>query len=134
MLGHTLLVPSSSQTPGSACHSLLFQLVCFICRFLHFHHYLQESEIALREVRLLQLARHRNVVNLLEAYRSQSGRLYLVFEYVERSLLQDLKACKQGLHVNLVKSITWQLLQSLSYLHRKKVRHAATMSDAARTL
>ncbi len=40
---------------------------------------LQESEIAMREVRVLQLAKHVNIVNLLEAYRSQSGRLYLVF-------------------------------------------------------
>lgn len=33
----------------------------------------------MREVRVLQLAKHVNIVNLLEAYRSQSGRLYLVF-------------------------------------------------------
>lgn len=75
----------------------------------------------MREVRLLQMARQQNIVHLLEAYRSQSGRLYLVFEYVERTLLQELKSTnKQGLSSALVKSISWQLLQSLSYLHRKK--------------
>jgi hypothetical protein len=40
---------------------------------------MQEGEIAMREVRVLQLAKHVNIVNLLEAYKSQSGRLYLVF-------------------------------------------------------
>lgn len=33
----------------------------------------------MREVRVLQLAKHVNIVNLMEAYKSQSGRLYLVF-------------------------------------------------------
>lgn len=32
----------------------------------------------MREVRLLQLISHPNVVELLEAFQSQSGRLYLV--------------------------------------------------------
>lgn len=33
-----------------------------------------------REVQLLQACNHPHVVKLLEAYQSQSGRLYLVFE------------------------------------------------------
>ncbi len=53
----------------------------------------QDAEIAMREVRVLQLAKHVNIVNLLEAYKSQSGRLYLVFEYVERTLLQVRAGC-----------------------------------------
>lgn len=74
-------------------------------------------------MRLLQLTRHVNIVHLLEAYRSNSGRLYLVFEYVERSLHQDLKATSRlGLGANTVKSVTWQLLQAMDYLHKKQVR------------
>lgn len=118
---------------------------------------------------MLQLAKHVNIVNLLEAYKSQSGRLYLVFgeggprvaqlergavaevaagraqwqpgvycwmadvlpmrvvcpcaEYVERTLLQELKANRGGMPPAAVKSLTWQLLQSLSYLHRKQIIH-----------
>ncbi|KXZ56659.1 hypothetical protein GPECTOR_1g594 [Gonium pectorale] len=83
----------------------------------------EEGEIAMREVRVLQLAKHVNIVNLLEAYKSQSGRLYLVFEYVERTLLQELKANRSGMPPAAVKSITWQLLQALSYLHRKQIIH-----------
>ncbi|KAG2442854.1 hypothetical protein HXX76_002933 [Chlamydomonas incerta] len=83
----------------------------------------EEGEIAMREVRVLQLAKHVNIVNLLEAYKSQSGRLYLVFEYVERTLLQELKANRGGMPPAAVKSLTWQLLQSLSYLHRKQIIH-----------
>ncbi|GIL72881.1 hypothetical protein Vretifemale_3169 [Volvox reticuliferus] len=83
----------------------------------------EEGEIAMREVRVLQLAKHVNIVNLLEAYKSQSGRLYLVFEYVERTLLQELKANRSGMPPGTVKSITWQLLQALGYLHRKQIIH-----------
>lgn len=34
--------------------------------------------LALREVRLLKQAKHRNIIKLLEAFRSKSGRVYLV--------------------------------------------------------
>ncbi|EFJ42972.1 hypothetical protein VOLCADRAFT_32096, partial [Volvox carteri f. nagariensis] len=83
----------------------------------------REGEIAMREVRVLQLAKHVNIVNLLEAYKSQSGRLYLVFEYVERTLLQELKGNRTGLPPAVVKSITWQMLQALGYLHKKQIIH-----------
>lgn len=59
-----------------------------------------------------------------QAYQSTSGRLYLVFEYVEYTLLGMLKAAPsgRGLPGSQMKSIMWQLLQSLSFMHGKKVR------------
>ncbi|MEW5310076.1 MAG: hypothetical protein WDW38_001907 [Sanguina aurantia] len=85
----------------------------------------EESEIALREVRLLQLVRHVNIIRLYEAYCSQSGRLYLVFEYVEQTLLQELKSQRQGAGLPLptVKLLVYQLLCALSYLHRQQIIH-----------
>jgi serine/threonine protein kinase len=53
----------------------------------------QDMDFAMREVRLLQQVNHVNVVRMLEAYQSASGRLYLVFEYVDHTVLQMLKAC-----------------------------------------
>ena len=76
----------------------------------------------MREVRLLQLVSHPNVVRLLEAYQSSSGRLYLVFEHVEHTLLQQLRANKSGMPAAMVQDIAYQLLQALSYLHELKVR------------
>lgn len=69
---------------------------------------------------MLQLVRHVNIIRLYEAYRSQSGRLYLVFEYVEQTLLQELKSQRQGTGLPLltVKLVVYQLLCALSYLHR----------------
>ncbi|KAG2533112.1 hypothetical protein BBO99_00000056 [Phytophthora kernoviae] len=41
----------------------------------------------LREVKMLRFLKHGNVVALKEAFR-RKGRLYLVFEYVEKNLLE----------------------------------------------
>lgn len=47
-----------------------------------------------------------------------------MFEYVEYTLLGMLKAAPsgRGLPGSQMKSIMWQLLQSLSFMHGKKVR------------
>ncbi len=84
----------------------------------------------MREVRLLQQISHINVVRMIEAYQSASGRLYLVFEYVESTVLALLKASPQpGLPVKQVQSIMWQLARALAHLHKKKVRAAWSFSS-----
>jgi serine/threonine protein kinase len=59
-----------------------------------------------------------------QAYQSTSGRLYLVFEHVEYTLLHLIKASSGGLAPAQIKSATWQLLKALAYMHRKKVGFA----------
>lgn len=59
-----------------AIHPIRLPLSNFLCPG-------QVRKTALREVRLLRSLRHANVVSLLEEFR-QGGKLYLVFEYVER--------------------------------------------------
>jgi cyclin-dependent kinase-like len=53
----------------------------------------QVRKTALREVRVLKLLRDDNVVSLLEVFR-RKRKLYLVFEFVERTLLEELE--RQG--------------------------------------
>lgn len=43
-------------------------------------------------------------------------------EYVERTLTQDLRKFNRGFPPLLVKMVTWQLLQAVSFLHRNRVR------------
>lgn len=47
----------------------------------------QVQRTAAREVRVLRGLRHDNVVRLLEAFRA-AGRLFLVFELAEQTVLQ----------------------------------------------
>jgi serine/threonine protein kinase len=52
----------------------------------------QVQRTAAREVRVLRGLRHDNVVRLLEAFRA-AGRLFLVFELAEQTVLQVGEAC-----------------------------------------
>ena len=75
-----------------------------------------EDEVAkktiLREVKMLRLLKHKNIVLLKEAFKRYSltklivvfrkGRLYLVFEYVEKNLLEILEENSNGIDVTII--------------------------------
>jgi len=56
----------------------------------------------LREVKILRMLKNDNVVHLKEAFR-RKGKLYLVFEYVEKNLLEVLEQRSNGLDVRLIR-------------------------------
>ena len=62
-----------------------------------------DDEIAkktiMREVRMLRMLKYPNIVTLKEAFK-RKGRLYLVFEYVEKNLLEVLEENSVGIDVS----------------------------------
>ena len=75
----------------------------------------------LREVKVLKLMRHvEPVVQLLESFR-RKGRLYLVFEYVERNLLEVIEAHPDGCPMALVERFMYQLCGAIQECHRMRV-------------
>ncbi len=50
---------------------------------------------------MLRMLRSENIVELKEAFK-RKGRIYLVFEYVEKNLLEVLEASPGGLDVNFL--------------------------------
>ena len=58
-----------------------------------------DDEIAkktiMREVRMLRMLKYKNIVTLKEAFK-RKGRLYLVFEYVDKNLLEVLEEQPKG--------------------------------------
>eukprot|EP00742_Colponemidia_sp_Colp-10_P002704 GILJ01002891.1.p1 GENE.GILJ01002891.1~~GILJ01002891.1.p1 ORF type:complete len:667 (+),score=99.99 GILJ01002891.1:104-2104(+) len=82
----------------------------------------QVRKTALREVRILKQLKHENIVNLIEVFR-RKGKLYLVFEYVERTILQDLERHPEGLDPLEVKKCMWQLLRSIEFCHSHNIIH-----------
>ena len=68
----------------------------------------------LREVKLLRMLRHDNIVELREAFR-RKGKLYLVFEYVEKNLLEILEQQPSGLPPELVRKYIYQLCRAINW-------------------
>jgi cyclin-dependent kinase-like len=74
-----------------------------------------EDEIAkktiMREVKMLRMLKYPNIVTLKEAFKrlvifqsyieiNRKGRLYLVFEYIEKNLLEVLEENQNGIDVS----------------------------------
>jgi len=82
----------------------------------------QVRKTALREVRILKQLKHDNIVNLIEVFRKKS-KLHLVFEYVERTILEDLERNPDGMDPIETKKCLWQLLRSIDYCHAHNIIH-----------
>jgi len=85
---------------------------------------------ALREIKILQLLKHENVVNLQEICRSKATQynrskstFYLVFELCDHDLAGLL--CNVNVKFNLgeIKKVMQQLLNGLYYIHSNKILH-----------
>lgn len=76
----------------------------------------------LREVKILRMLKHENIVQLKEAFR-RKGKLYLVFEYMEKNLLEILEIKPNGVPPELVRKYTYQLVCAIDYCHKTDVIH-----------
>ena len=75
-----------------------------------------------RELKMLQLLKHENVVEFKNAFKKK-GNLFLVFEYVEKNLLELLQESPSGLEPSLIKKLIYQLCKAIKYLHDQNVIH-----------
>lgn len=82
----------------------------------------QNRKASLREVKILRALRHENIVEMKEAFRRR-GTLYLVFEFVDRSVLDLLEARPSGLEPETVRTLIYQLARALDHCHRHNVIH-----------
>lgn len=89
----------------------------------------QVRKTALREIRILKQLKHDNIVCLLEVFR-RKHKLYLVFEYIPSTVLERLEQNPQGLPVDDVKKIVWQLLKALKFMHDHEVGFNKLMMTA----
>ncbi|KAM6894689.1 cyclin-dependent kinase-like 2 [Lycodopsis pacificus] len=80
------------------------------------------KKIALREIELLRQLRHDNLVNLLEVWKRRR-RWYLVFEFVERTLLDDLEQNPSGLDLKTSRRYLYQILRALAFCHQQNIIH-----------
>ncbi|XP_071130127.1 cyclin-dependent kinase-like 4 isoform X16 [Mytilus edulis] len=102
-------------------HKETGQLVA-IKKFLESEDDKMVKKIALREVRMLKQLRHDHLVNLIEVFRRKK-RLYLVFEFVDHTVLDELEKCPNGLDENTVRRILWQVLKGVEFCHVHNIIH-----------
>ncbi|KAK8853073.1 hypothetical protein IAR55_003774 [Kwoniella newhampshirensis] len=77
---------------------------------------------AMREIKLLQALRHENVVRLMEMVVS-TGSVYMVLEYMDHDLTGLLAHPTLQLSPANIKSLNYQMLSGLAYLHDRGILH-----------
>ncbi|CAB3230579.1 unnamed protein product [Arctia plantaginis] len=97
------------------------QLVA-IKKFLETEEDAAVRKMALREIRMLKKLRHDHLVNMIEVFR-RKRRFYLVFEYLDHTLLDELEASTGGLGEDTAKKHLYQLLKGIDYCHQNSIIH-----------
>eukprot|EP00937_MAST-01D_sp_MAST-1D-sp2_P004337 g4337.t1 len=77
---------------------------------------------ALREISLLRELEHPNIVELKDCVQSE-GKLYLVFEFVDKDLKKFMDHTPGYLDPMLVKSYMFQLVRGLAFCHKRAIMH-----------
>ena len=77
---------------------------------------------ALREISLLRELSHRNIVDLKDCVQ-EDGKLYLVFEFLDKDLKKYMESCSGMLSSALVKSYLFQMTRGLAFCHSRGVMH-----------
>ncbi|KAF4039228.1 Protein kinase domain [Phytophthora infestans] len=82
----------------------------------------QVKKTALREIKILKQLKHENIVSLLEVFRMK-GKLYLVFEFVEKTILEEIERHPDGLDPSTLKNLMWQLVRAITFCHQHNIIH-----------
>lgn len=86
------------------------------------------SPTAIREIMLLRECDHENVVKLVNVHINHADMsLYLAFDYAEHDLYEIIRHHREKLNSPInqytVKSLLWQILNGLNYLHSNWIIH-----------
>lgn len=69
-----------------------------------------------------QKLRHENLVNMIEVFRRKK-RFFLVFEYLEHTVLEELEARSGGLGFVTSRKYIFQILRALDFIHSNNVNY-----------
>jgi len=81
---------------------------------------------ALREIKILQLLNHENIVNLLEIcrqYNRHKTTFYLVFDFCEHDLAGLLSNINVKFSLGEIKKVMQQMCEGLFFIHTNKIIH-----------
>ena len=104
------------------CRNLATGQIVAIKKFKESDDDQQVRKTALREIKILQGFQNVNIIHLFEVFR-RKGKLYLVFEYVEKTLLEEVEGHPEGLEEEYVKSLLFQLVTATARVHSANILH-----------
>ncbi|XP_066598664.1 cyclin-dependent kinase-like 1 isoform X2 [Prorops nasuta] len=96
--------------------------VVAIKKFLETEEDIQVRKMAFREIRALRKLRHENLVNMIEVFRRRK-RFYIVLEYLDHTILNELERCGDGLGHDQSKRYVFQVLRGLNFCHNNHIMH-----------
>ena len=67
-----------------------------------------------------QRLRHENLINLIEVFRRRR-KLFLVFEYVDHTVLEELEEQPRGLGAEEARRRVFQVLRGIDFCHQNNV-------------
>lgn len=89
-------------------------------------HYTGISQSACREMALCRELNHKNVIKLVEIILEDKS-IFMVFDFAEHDLLQIIHyhthPDRKPIPESTIKSVLWQILNGVSYLHQNWVLH-----------
>lgn len=97
------------------------QLVA-IKKFIETEEDMTVRKMALREIRMLKKLRHENLVNMIEVFR-RKRRFYLVFEFMDHTILDELEAAEGGLGEDKCREHIFQIIRGIDFCHYNHIIH-----------
>ncbi|NXF71843.1 CDKL2 protein, partial [Sclerurus mexicanus] len=116
------LVGEGSYGVVTKCRNRESGQVVAVKKFLESEEDAAVRKIAVREIKLLKQLRHENLVNLLEVCKRKK-RWYLVFEFVDHTVLDDLEASPSGLDYDRVRKYLFQIMRGIAFCHSHNIIH-----------
>ncbi|NWI79595.1 CDKL2 protein, partial [Dryoscopus gambensis] len=116
------LVGEGSYGVVTKCRNMENGQIVAVKKFLESDDDAAVRKIALREIKLLKQLRHENLVNLLDVCKRKK-RWYLVFEFVDHTVLDDLEASPNGLDYNRVRKYLFQIMRGIAFCHSHNIIH-----------
>ncbi|CAG5092198.1 Similar to CDKL2: Cyclin-dependent kinase-like 2 (Homo sapiens) [Cotesia congregata] len=99
-----------------------------IKKFLETEEDVHVRKMAFREIRMLKKLRHDNLVNMIEVFRRRK-RFYLVFEYLDHTVLDELEVSSNGLGPQVSRRYIFQVLRGLNFCHSNHVSFLLPAGD-----
>lgn len=75
-----------------------------------------------REKKILKMLKQGNIIQMKENFK-RKGKMYLVFEYVPKNLLEVLEEHEHGFDPELIRVYMYQIIKAIEYCHNADIIH-----------